>query len=287
MSPFSAWLDHFLVLIINSAGNLPPNHALHLNEVVILWPDGVDVGSFLGRVAVELRHKLGRARSAQGSWVEAVNIAACGDSSQIPASSQTKVSSSKTNKRLDFAWKGSSNIISAILLISGRSSLDDLSSNGHTHRVSNHIDLSSSSVFENSFEESSHLQHVLLSMVVLVGKVRISWTPGGCVKFCLGVSLSSQISSKFSETSLPWDVSVSASSSKAYITVSMDKNNRCFDDFLLSSGLASKSSALEVSPVEVPAWIAYIGESLPLALMKLAKSSVKPQVISRLLSAWG
>jgi hypothetical protein len=89
-------------------------------------------------------------------------------------------------------------------------------------------------------------------MVVLVGKVRIGWAPGGCVKFCLSVSLSSQISGKLSETSLPGSVSISTPSSEAEITVSVDKDNGCLDDFLLSSSLASESSALEVGSVEVP-----------------------------------
>jgi hypothetical protein len=123
-------------------------------------------------------------------------------------------------------------------------------------------------------------------MVVLVGKVGVGWAPGGGVKFCLCVSLSSQESGKLSKTSLPGNISISGSSSKGDITVSVDENNRGLDDFLLGSSLASESSALEISPFKVPAGIAYIGESLPLFLMKLAKSSVKPQVMSRLLSAW-
>lgn len=48
MGPLQSRLNHLFFLIIDPAGDLAPNHALLLDEIIVLGPDGVDVVSLAG-----------------------------------------------------------------------------------------------------------------------------------------------------------------------------------------------------------------------------------------------
>ena len=97
------------------------------------------------------------------------------------------------------------------------------------------------------------MEDIFFGMVVLVSEIRVGWAPSGSVKLCFSVSLCSQVGRKLSETGLPGSVSISASSSKADITVSVNENNGGLDDLVFSSSLTSESGTLEISSVKVPA----------------------------------
>lgn len=59
MCPLRSRFHNLLMLVVDPAGHLAPNHALLLDKVVVLRPDRVDVVSLACRVAVEFGHELG------------------------------------------------------------------------------------------------------------------------------------------------------------------------------------------------------------------------------------
>jgi len=111
-------------------------------------------------------------------------------------------------------------------------------------------------------------------MVVLVCKVGIGWPPSCGVELGFSIALSSQISSQFSESSLPGDITIGSSPSEADITISVDKDNGNLSQLVTAIVLAAKSSAFEVRPIEIPTGVIYITHSLLFFAMKLAKSEV-------------
>lgn len=80
--------------------------------------------------------------------------------------------------------------------------------------MADHVDLLCSSVLQHSLKEGSHGLDILLGVIVLIGEVGVCWSPGGCVKFSLGVALASEVGEEFSCSGLPGSVAVGAASSE-------------------------------------------------------------------------
>ena len=137
-------------------------------------------------------------------------------------------------------------------MVLGLAPLAHFPSNSDSHRVPNNIDLGGFGVSKDCLNKGSHLQNVFLGVVVLVGEVGISRSPCGSIELSFGVSLGSQISGQLPKASLPGDISVCGASPEPDITVSVDEDNRHFDNFLFAGVFSPKSSALKISSVKIP-----------------------------------
>lgn len=150
--------------------------------------------------------------------------------------------------------------------------------------MADHIDLLRSSVLQHCLEESSHGLDVLLSVIVLIGKIGIGWAPGSCVKLSLDVALASEVGEEFSCSGLPRSVAVGAASSKGEIAVSVDEDHWYFCEFFFGRGFSPECCTLEISPFKSPTRVTLIFYFLPFLLRKEAKSYVNPQVMSKALT---
>lgn len=137
-------------------------------------------------------------------------------------------------------------------MVLGLSSLANSSCNSDSHRMSNYINLSSLCISKHCLYKSSYVKDIFFGVVVLVCKIGIGRSPCGSVKLCFFITLSSQICSQLPEASLPRDITISGSSSESNVTVSMDKDNRNFHNFLKAAVFSSKSSTFKVGSIKIP-----------------------------------
>ena len=127
----------------------------------------------------------------------------------------------------------------------------------HTHRMSNYNNLWCFGIGQNSFNKFSYICQVLFGVVDGFGKIRVCISPCCSVKLCLFVSLGHEIGSQASESSLPLCIAIYGSPTKCDITISMQKNNWCFDNPINSTFPATKRPTLDISPVKLIRLITY------------------------------
>lgn len=135
-------------------------------------------------------------------------------------------------------------------MINSIPTLNYLPAQCHTHRMSNYNNLRCFCISQNSFNKFSYICQILFGMVDGFGLIRVCISPCCSVELCLFISLSHEIRSKTSESSLPLCIAIYGSHTKRYITISMQEDNWCFDNPINSTFSATKRPTLDITSIK-------------------------------------